>query len=166
MKLNKDCKIEKVCGNDKLDCNHPSLWQPYLKGHTLMASNGQVAVFIRVERNLTDTNGPVPIEAIKASRKKESGGYIMLNGMAEIMNGPSYPRPTDMKFPNVGNVIPRHPASFTIRLNPYLLAEVAEALGVDRREGVTLEFIKPEDVFRIDWNKENKAVMMPMTSKK
>ena len=66
MKTHKDCKIEAVTSRD---ASRPVLNLPYFRGGALWASNGKALVRLPVEEQEGDTEGWVPVSALKEARK-------------------------------------------------------------------------------------------------
>ena len=154
MKTHKDCKIEAVTSRD---ATRMTLSVPYLRGGCLWASDGRAMVKLPVESDESDTEGFVPVDALKAARKL-SGRldkiFVHLNGAASLANGASFPRPTSQtqgftNWPNCERVFDDafgKETNFSIALDVKLLAAIAEAMGTDQ---VRLQMTDAQTVIRV-----------------
>jgi hypothetical protein len=116
-----------------------------------------LAVF-PVDLDEGDTTGPIPLDALKASRKppnKYADSRILVNGDARVVQvaadgvaGEPYltvPRHTgEYQFPDVDRLIPDDDklATFEIAFNAELLAKLAKGMGTDV---VKFRFVADED---------------------
>jgi len=167
MQIDKKYKVEKCCA--KSDVRYTGgLQSPYLEGDKIIATNGHALVVVPVVRAGTDTDGPVPIEAIKASRKRDAGGLIACNGGCDIETPTgkmTFPRPENCQFPKWEKVMPTKAPEFTISFNAKLLHELAAAMGTDC---VTLRIVddssgidvRPDDS-KVNVGNEARGVLMP-----
>ena len=137
MKMPEKSKIEKVIAKD---ATHPILLHPFLRlgdgeAHvgTLLASDKHTALVIPVGVEEGDTQGPVHIEAIKASRKlghtvKCEPGYCIVPG------GVAYPR-EDEKYPEFPAVdrllVESEQCVYEVALNAKTLYALAQSMGTD-----------------------------------
>jgi len=173
MKLSKDCLIEKICSKD---ATRPAINRPFLDikdgiAH-LIGTNGRAIAVIPVEISQEDTQGPIPVDGLKAARKAARGKGAEIdakaNGSFALATGQSFPREVDATFPNWRQVIPANrPFSFEIGLDAGLLFDLAQALGSDGQ--VRLSFAGANDpvVVRamngpLKYKDEVKAVIMPV----
>ena len=143
MKLDKDCKVEKVCDRTRPGSYgyREPLARPWLKGGNLYATDTYRAVRIPVEVDPDDTDGVVPVEAIKSARASKAFRneclIIMLNGEARTLEA-SYPRP-EVDTVDIEQLVPAWADGLedapdtivTLRFNAKFLAELASALGTD-----------------------------------
>ena len=123
------------------------------KGQVVATDSYMLARF-PVELDEGDTSGPIPVDALKASRKPplklrtgEDGVSIRANRNVEVVQGEapylSVPRgDVDYTFPNADSLFPAVLADFTIGLNAAKLAQLAKALGSDE---VVLQFTAGKD---------------------
>lgn len=179
-------KIEKACGEPL----RPTIAQPYLRvtekttgraktkkterTGTLYATNSYAALAISVNVTEDETTGPVPLEAIRYARSlKEKGVKVRLTeGRAIVESATGIERAS---FPR-GTITGDYPADvldetlngtkpvFTIGLNPRLLLQLAEAMGVTANEFVRLDFtdpMKPVGVTRGS-DPDSTAILMPV----
>lgn len=171
MKTKKDCKIEAVVSRD---ATRPVLGAPYFRGGALWATDGRAMVRLPVESDETDTEGWVPVEALKAARKvagKLDSIAMHVNGAATLLNGQSFPRPNpDTMRGNwpacerIWDISNAHETKFTVAFNAELLANIAEAFGSAE---VKLEMTDAETVIRVSPvgkapNLDARAVLMPI----
>ena len=140
MKTHKDCKIEAVTSRD---ATRATLSVPYLRGGCLWATDGRAMVKLPVESDETDTEGFVPVEALKAARKlsgRIDSISVHLNGAATLANGATFPRPTTQTqgfttWPNCERVFDDaigKETKFSVALDVKLLAAIADAMGTDK----------------------------------
>ena len=162
MRIDKRYKLEKVTGGVR-SCTV----EPVLEGDHAIATDGTCMAVVPVERAGIDVDGPIPIDALKASRARNEGGLIALEkGAAVLGSGVSYPRDHGefvewRKVLPVNSVVPE----YTISLNPAALAQLAAALGVaGRPAGVTLFFYGENSpiAVRPRISGESYGVIMPM----
>lgn len=137
MKISKSHKIELAASKDQ---TRAAIVNPYLDrgpdGDKVIATNGRILAVLPVECDEKDVSGYVPRECLKDARK---AGGVVLNGVAEIYGGASYPRGTEYNFPNWRQVMPDYSKRKTVKLgiDPALLKALADAIGA---EIVHLEF--------------------------
>lgn len=145
-------KLESACSTDQ---SRPALAAAYLDTDRaeLQACTPYYAARVPVEVGLEETTGFVPVEALKASRKRDAGG-MHCNGSADVMpafwdgdseSSPvvSFPRPDAGQFPHLDQLWPTAPAAFRVGINAGFLLKLAQALGADDTT-VVLEF-QPTD---------------------
>lgn len=124
--------------------------EPWLAGDELRATDGRMAVRIPVLREADDVDGPVTAEAMKSAAKcavRSGTATIRCNGALEVQNGPTFPRPSkdDWRYPDVAAAEPDGEPAYTVTLDPYMLAKIAEAMGA---KWVTLE-LRDEQAIRV-----------------
>lgn len=109
-----------------------------------------------VELDEGDTSGPIPVEALKASRKpplkglptsiRASGDTVDVHhGFGEDASAPylTLPRETaDYTFPDCARLFPENTAEFEIGVDAAALAKLAKAMGTDH---VRLRFTASKD---------------------
>lgn len=99
-------------------------------------------VKLPVESDETDTEGFVPIDALKAARKlsgRIDSISVHLNGAATLANGATFPRPTTQtqgftSWPNCERIFDDamgKETKLSIALNVRLLAAITDAMGTD-----------------------------------
>lgn len=108
-----------------------------------------------VELDEDDTSGPIPLDALKASRKAPNrhGGDVHIRANSHVNvtqdDAPPYftvPRgPADYQFPNIDALIPDNLATFSIGLNAEKLHKLAKAMGVGPNDGIELRFTADND---------------------
>lgn len=102
-----------------------------VEAKTLTATNGHIIAIVPVEPEEGDTSGYITVEALKAARKSKQGPRV--NGSLEIVEGASFPRPTeeqDGKFPDASKVMPAKPdREPDLCIDAKLLLQLAEALN-------------------------------------
>ena len=137
-------RIEKVCSTDP---TRPLLCNANLRlevdgrpGAFIEATNTYALARIPVDlmESDEDTPGPVPLEAVKASRK--AGGRLVCNGDCAVPDGPRFPRPNLGKFPDTPALFSdmTGPEVVELRLNARFLYALAEAMGAQE---VRLRFV-------------------------
>ena len=137
MKIGKLHKIELAASKDQ---TRAAIVNPYLDrgpdGDKVIATNGRILAVLPVECDEKDVSGYVPRECLKDAR---TAGGVVLNGVAEIYGGASYPRDAEWNFPNWRQVMPDYTKEQTVRLaiDAALLKALADAIGAER---VCLEF--------------------------
>ena len=131
-------KIEKLASTDY--ARHPALTAPYLDlkdaaSPMLVATDGHALVALSVTTEDGDTEGAIPVEAIKQARKCGAIGTptIAANGACVLPNGVSIPRES-VEFPNWRQLVPKAASDLRIILNAELLKRIADALGSDTVE--------------------------------
>lgn len=142
-------KLEAACSTDQ---SRPALASVYFDAERaeLQASDSYIAARVPVEVGLGETTGFLPVEAVKASRKRDAGG-MYCNGAAEVMpaywNGDaeapavvSFPRPDAGQFPKLEQLWPTGEPAFTVGINAGFLKRLAEALGAEDT-AVSLSFV-------------------------
>lgn len=140
MKTHKDCQIEKVVSRD---ASRPGIGFPYFRGGALWATDGRMMVKLPVESDETDTEGWVPVDALKAARKlsgRLDSISVHLNGAATLCNGAAFPRPGGDQFkggqwPNCERVFDDamgKETKLSIAFDVRLLTAIADAMGTDQ----------------------------------
>lgn len=154
MKTHKECQIEKVVSRD---ASRPGIGFPYFRGGALWATDGRMMVKLPVESDETDTEGWVPVDALKAARKlsgRLDSISVHLNGAATLANGAAFPRPGGDEFkggqwPNCERVFDDaigKETKFSIAFDVKLLAAIADAMGTDK---VRLQMTDENTVIRV-----------------
>jgi hypothetical protein len=137
MLVSKTHKIENAASKDQ---TRAALMNPYLErgadGDKVIATDGRMLAVLPVECDEKDVTGYIPRECLKDARK---AGGVILNGVAEVYGGASYPRGTQYNFPQWRQVMPDYSNRRTIKLgiDPALLKRLADAIGAEK---VCLEF--------------------------
>ena len=179
MRYPKECKIHLAAAKEEsrymitsvqLDLSEP-------EAAVLVATDGRGLAVVHGEQQATDTEGQIPVEAIKAAAKSAMGekgktkySTIECNGTAEVKdkegNLSSFQRPTDCKFPDWRKIVPKE-GKYTIGLNARKLWELAQAIGC---ENVQVSFSAPDEPvllkpISIDGasDRRNYAVLMPIS---
>ena len=115
-----------------------------------------------VELDEGDTSGPIPLDALKASRKpmlkhvaQSHGTSIRCNSHVEVRHafGEDASEPyltmardeAEYTFPNVDQLVPENLAKFRIGLNADKLSKLAKAMGCGPNDGVELRFAQGLD---------------------
>lgn len=179
-------KIEKACSGDI----RPILANPYLKivetatgrGKSrkvtreglLQATDSYMAVEIKVDVDDDETEGIVPLAAIRFARslgvKKAGRAGIRLVGNRAVVilagnEQASFPR-GDLAgvWFDFDKVRPVDPPVISIGLNPKLLMNAAEALGLGTNEALRLDISDPLKAFVVSVNMrpELRAIVMPV----
>ena len=132
----------------------------------LVSTNGKGLVAIPVELDPDDTPGLIPVDAIKAARKREAVSHrLVCNGDVSIPEtGVKYQRPED-QYPDYKAVTPKRSGQITFDLDAKLLEKICSALKTGPRDEITrLMFtVKgPGDPIRIDTDSGAYAVIMPL----
>jgi len=171
MKLGQQYKIEEVASKDK---NRLALQYPHIQKtddgkFVAVATNGSAMACVPVEDAEPGEVGPVPIEAMKRSRKGRNLGVVVLSASADkqakTLDGTSNAIPTDLPpYPAWQQVVPPKDMKVMLKvgLNAKMLLEVAHAIGSDGP--VTLEFqdgLSPIRVTR-EGDKDAFGVIMPL----
>jgi hypothetical protein len=154
MKTHKECQIEKVISREP---NRPVLHLPYFRGGALWASNGKALVRLPVEEQEGDTEGWVPVSALKEARKLAKQSFfasVHVNGAATLENGTAFPRPDreTMKgeWPNCERILEHERAKetrFFVTIDPHELAAIASAMGADSVRLEMTDELTPVRVF-------------------
>ena len=132
MKLSKEYKPEKACDPSN---SRFQLSDARLVGDTLLATSGRLLAVIPVERDESDTDGPISKEALVASRKGLKRGQsaeIIANGDLKIVpQGMTFPRSEPGEWPSCDALLRDEPAESVqnISLDAKLLRDLSEALG-------------------------------------
>ncbi len=114
----------------------------YAKGFAY-ATNGRIAVQVPVENDGADEAGAIPLDALKAA-KKAKAPIELFTTRAAVPNVASFRR-HEMSTPDVAGIIAsahKTPTAFSVSLDPFLLADLAKALGAHKGKivGVELTF--------------------------
>lgn len=135
MILPKNCKVEKACSTNP---QRYVLAQPYFNKEKsrLEMTTGSILAVLPVTADPEDCAGPVPLEAIKASRKGDQRIHLRANEAQTALG--TFPKPQDMQFPSIDKVIPTYEPKFSVGINAELLFNLAQALGTAT---VKLEFL-------------------------
>lgn len=163
-------KIEKVCADER----RPALAQPWLDvaSSVLVATNGAALAVVPVDLELTDTDGPIPLLALDAGRRKArkdeirgSASEISCNGTADVPAAhATFERPNvEEPLPNWHAMLeppaPKHRLEVT--LSPRLLWELAQALGAET--GLTLRFYGAEKPIHVRaLHHDGRGLVMPL----
>lgn len=145
MKLNKTYRIEEACWAEK---GREPLQAPHLdvENKRLVATDGRIMAILPVHPEEGDMSGPVPIEAIQASRKARE--RIHCNGLVAVEGGPTYARPDLGTFPALWKDITdkgvtewfaqetKAAGSVHLALDVDLLMSLAKALGKDAKASI------------------------------
>jgi hypothetical protein len=145
---NKPPKVETAASADK---TRPALTAVWYDTDTaeLRATDSYIAVRVPVEVGTGEESGWVSPEALKASRKRDSGG-LRCSGAVEVMpsywdgdaDGPAlvtFAREDYGQAPKLPQLWPAHDGLFTVGLNAGFLKRLADALGAEDSV-VTLTF--------------------------
>lgn len=164
MKFSKNAKLEKVVDGTR----RPSMGAACLQGSRLLATNGYALASVPVELEPGDVDGPVTVEALKASRKGKSWeASIECNGSLKVADGVTYPRPDLGEFPSTEKALEDAKASpkvVRIGLNAKKLRDLADALGASDGR-IVLEIEAPDKAVLV-WALEAPGalgVIMPVT---
>lgn len=144
MELNKRHKIEKVCTPAR--DNRPVMENPYLREQNgrweLQATDSYKLVAIPVEVSEGDTEGAIPVSAVKGTDSVGKDGIrrIAANGSVSYASKSggevTLPRPDKGAFPNFDQLVPAYTHNgtheFQIAFNAKMLYELAQALGDDQ----------------------------------
>ena len=144
MNFPKGAKIEKAASRD---ISRATLLNPYLdtKNARLVATDGHCMAVVRVEVGPDDHDGPVTAEALAAARKSVPKGHDMaelnVNGSQAIPGGATFPRPANVSFPPVDQIVPDYgPDAIRISVSPALLMRACEAIGAASDKPIILTF--------------------------
>lgn len=143
MKFKDTCRPWLVCSTD---ATRPSINDARLDGDRLIATNGFCLASIKVEREETDTDGQITVEAMRAASKLKGvlKNLIRANGALEILgqHGNVQFRRPEVDFPAWRQVMPAFKrgdeGTFTFHLDARLLAKLSEAIGCDGRVSLTV----------------------------
>lgn len=138
------------------DASRPVLSKVHLdadrkEGAQVVVTDSYMLARFPVELDEGDTSGPIPVEALKASRKPPTkyGGDVAIraNSHVEVAQGETaymtLPREElDYTFPNADQLIPSNLAEFRVGLDAAKLHALAKALG---DETVILHFVADAD---------------------
>lgn len=168
MHIPKNAKLELVCA--KGDARY-ALNEPWLIGDAIVATNGHTCVFVPIERAGVDTDGPIPIAALKAIRfgSKSDPGFLTANGSVEVTDKHgaevSFKRDEDKpQFPNVKRLEEsalQGDVEYEISFDAKLLANTAAAMGTER---VTIKLRGDNvamEVRPLESDNEARAITMP-----
>tara|TARA_Y100000310_G_scaffold240370_1_gene244196 strand:+ start:277 stop:882 length:606 start_codon:yes stop_codon:yes gene_type:complete len=154
MLIDPKCKLEKVAMKASDARFGGALSAVMLEGDRAIVTNAHALAVVQVERDSeqdADADGLLPVEAIKASRRrKDMGGLppgtiVANNGTVGIPGGAQWPRPEGGPgaFPNWRRVWPKdQPVAHRVSLNAKLLADLAAALG--SKDGI-VSIVFPEE---------------------
>ena len=144
MRINKRHLLENICAKPADD--RGTLRAPWLdkEAGVIVASNGRAMVTIKADEiGEEETSGAVSIEALKASRK--AFNLVSCNGACVVpgANGDTaFPREDLGKYPAYAQVMAGYrpdEAPVRVTVDPWLLLELAKAMGVKKNDGgVTL----------------------------
>lgn len=171
MRLPKTMRPEACCATDasRYGIQNPWILHAGTGKATVYATDGRCAVRIPVDPVEGDTDGQVPVEALKAARKgkrwigrgetkRAVAARVDLNGGADVIDeskpkcdwaGPSFPR-EDASFPDVDSVVPppyvadAYDVDNDVRIvaiDAERLLALARAMGTDKVR-LTLRFDK------------------------
>lgn len=173
MKLNKKYQIEKAVSTDpgsfSLAYVHISEDKKFL-----VATTGKILAKVPVMCDETDDRGSaaIPPKVLEKARKLRKHGYseIKLSGHFEHVDGSTDSRPSSEDagyFPKYDMIIPKNAAiKHRVTFNPELLVALCKAIGVEKGNGVTLEFQDcPGEPAIIVRNGEGYGLLMPMHTK-
>lgn len=134
MRISRQFKPEIVASTDD---SRGSICQPQLVGNNVVATNGRILAVIPVEREITDTDGPIPSKAFRMARANGGDGRMVTMPLHKA--SVSFKRDGEItvlkrqdkgRFPDYQNVIP--PVSrkeIHFAMDYRLLAELGDALG-------------------------------------
>lgn len=140
------------------EASRPALTKIHLDAEKsqVVATDSYMLARFPVELDEGDTSGPIPVDALKASRKPPLGGVftaIHANGDVQVVmcdhdgsraSSPyvTLPRESgDYQFPSADQLIPDNLAEFRIAFSAKKLYELAKALtGDSKRSEVVLRF--------------------------
>ena len=152
MRFEKGIKVSKCVSKDT---RRPQLsFGAYLRGRLLQATDGHVLTSVQVDDAEADVDGYVPLAALVAAEKMSDPHIDASHPDHVIVDGVLYPRTTTdvtaAMFPRIGDIIRevenREPdKSFSLGVNPWLLVQAAESLGISRRSVGIQITIDPTD---------------------
>lgn len=139
----------------------------------IQVTDSYMAARFPVEVEDGDTSGPIPVDALKASRKpplkRGDETRIALNGDAQVLQGDfvylTVPRETaDYTFPDIPRLYPDAIPTLEIGLNAKMLYQLAKAMGSDT---VRLRFLGALQPVRVEaigryGDDEPAAIIMPV----
>lgn len=131
MKVDRKYEVERLCDGSS---RHADPW--LTADGFLCATNGRALVRIPGVASVGDAPGMVPTEALKAARKatRLSEVVLLCNGTVDVPGEASYRRP-DVSPPDTDSVWPKdRQARVQIAIDPFLLADLAKALGAHKDE--------------------------------
>lgn len=150
---NRPPKVEQAASKDAA---RPVLAHIYFDAERgeLQATDSYILARVPVEVGLDETSGFLPVDAVKASRKREAGG-LHCNGSIDVMpaywdndsDSPalqSFPRLEVGQWPHVDQLWPAGEPVFSVGINAGFLKRLAEALGAEDT-AVTLSFVGKRD---------------------
>lgn len=173
-------RLEKACG----EVSRPMITEPYLritetvtgKGKTrkvervgvLHATNSYIAVSITVPLRDDETEGVVPLVAIKFAKTIKGSEIRLIGGRAEVWSGGSeqgsFPRGDINEYPDFAKITPNGTPVVVFALNPQLLMDAADALGRTSYQALRIEVrdpLRPLCVSIPD-DSEKSALVMPI----
>jgi hypothetical protein len=163
-------KIEKA-SQTRGGGSRPRIAQPYLDvdAQVLVATDSYVMAIVPVEIDENDVSGAVPTAALAEARKRTKGkgahSEIRLNGRAEIADGEvSFRRPEIEKFISWQEIADNKPGEpiVVFGLNPFRLAQVAEAMGCGKQEALTIEIYAPRKPIHVSHGNGARGIVMPV----
>lgn len=130
------------------DISRPVLTTVHLNVETsaIEVTDSYMLARFPVELDEGDTSGPIPVEALKASRKppiklRDAGTSIRANSHVEVRMAfgdeasepyVTLPRESsEYRFPNIDQLLPDNLSEFEIGLDASKLAKLAKAMGSD-----------------------------------
>lgn len=163
-------KIEKAASKNTL---RTVIEQPYLDvdAKVLVATDSFMLAVVPVEVEEGDTSGPVPVQAITEARRrstKDNPQGIALNGRAEVDSGEvSFKRPTlgQQQFPAWAKIADENRGTpiAEFGVSPFLLARLAEAIGVGKNEAVKISVYGPLTALGVEtMDKKGRGILMPV----
>lgn len=143
MKLDPKFKIEEACSTDE---RRKTLKYVFYQDGTLTATDGHILACVPVEDGPEDCAMVHP-KAISDARKNVMGPTFE---PSKAINGPSYPIPEDLQFPDTKRIYPgKERKEFSIGLDPILLLAVSRAIGLNASKygdhGVKITFEVDDD---------------------
>lgn len=130
MQVPKNAHVEKACAKANNGHRYTMQHAPWLERGHLYATDGRIAVRVYVDVTEGDTDGDVPVAALKAARKHPVG-EIILDERATIGDVSALRTPPDEFHPiDVDCVIPASDSTLqTISIDASLLHKLSQALG-------------------------------------
>jgi hypothetical protein len=134
MKISKNSKLEKVLSKESTErvLTNPFLHERDDGTKVIYASNKVVVVCIPADDADGDLPGPIPIEAVKASRK-HGEEISLVDGYAVVPDGAAYPRDKHLSvYPPVERLlVPADEAVVEIALDAKQLFDLAASMGTE-----------------------------------
>ncbi len=160
IRLDKKYKLEKCVTKDD---GRPSMKHICFERDFAVSTDGHNMAIVRVDRDPEDRmpENDLLLTQVFIEARKINGkfGEIVLDiddkDYVKLLNGVTYPRRIDEKYPAWYNVVEDQDPEFKIGINAKRLYELSQALGTDE---IVVEFVSPRKAMRVyPMDSESKA---------